>query len=71
MREPEEFSNPDQNDRENFRLGFIRLTDRYDDDLISSLSAKGYEHLSSEELQLLRTLLARKLAPSGAAPRNG
>ena len=71
MREPEEFSNPDQNDRENFRLGFIRLTDRYDDDLISGLSAKGYEHLSSEELQLLRTLLARKLAPSGAAPRNG
>ena len=67
MREPEEFSNPDQNDRENFRLGFIRLMDRYDDELISSLSAKGYEHLSSEELQLLRTLIARKLPTSSPA----
>lgn len=69
MREPEEFSNPDQNDRESFRLGFIRLMDRYDDDLISSLSAKGYEHLSSEELQLLRTLLAKKLSPTSLAAR--
>lgn len=66
MREPEEFANPDQHDRDNFRLGFYRLADRYDDDLISSLSSKGYEHLSTEELQLLRTLLARKLpAPVG------
>lgn len=64
LREPEEFANPDEHDKESFRLGFARLMDRYDDELVSTLSSKGYEHLTPEELQLLRTLLTRRMRPT-------
>jgi len=64
LREPEEFANPDEHDKESFRLGFARLMDRYDDELVSTLSSKGYEHLTAEELQLLRTLLTRRMRPT-------
>lgn len=64
LREPEEFANPDEHDKESFRLGFARLMDRYDDELVSTLSSKGYEHLTAEELQLLRTLLTRRMRPA-------
>ncbi|WP_147696092.1 DNA primase [Vogesella mureinivorans] len=63
----EEFINPNELDRENFMLGFDKLMDRYDDELVSTLSNKGYEHLSQEELQLLRTLLARRMRPTPAS----
>jgi len=63
----EEFINPNELDRENFILGFDKLMDRYDDELVSTLSNKGYEHLSQEELQLLRTLLARRMRPTPAS----
>ena len=56
--------NPDEHDKESFRLGFARLMDRYDDELVSTLSSKGYEHLTAEELQLLRTLLTRRMRPT-------
>jgi DNA primase len=67
LREPEEFANPDERDKESFTLGFARLMDRYDDELVSTLSNKGYEHLTQEELQLLRTLLARRMRPTPAS----
>lgn len=64
LREPEEFANPDERDKENFIHGFERLMARYDNELVTALSNKGYEHLSKEELQLLRTLLARRTRTS-------
>lgn len=64
LRLPEEFANPDERDRENFIHGFDRLMAHYDNELVTTLSSKGYEHLSKEELQLLRTLLSRRTRPA-------
>ncbi|WP_144373733.1 DNA primase [Vogesella urethralis] len=60
----EEFFSATDLAKKNFILGCDKLMDRYDDELVSTLSSKGYEHLTAEELQLLRTLLTRRMRPT-------